>query len=812
MNAAIEAGADACYFGLKHFSARAKVGFDLAELPEVMRTLHRRGVRGYLTFNTLVFEHELSEAARAIASIAEAGVDALIVQDFGVLRLAREIAPDLELHASTQTSIASADGVAFALEQGAHRVTLARELSLEEVAAIHDKTGADLEIFVHGALCVSYSGQCFSSEAWGGRSANRGQCAQACRLPYEMLVDGERKPLADARYLLSPGDLFALHHVPQIIDAGVSCLKIEGRYKDADYVALTTRSYRQAVDDAWASRPLSVTPRQQLELEQVYSRGLGPHFISGVNHQAVVNGRGPRHRGVQIGVVVAVREASVQIAPAASHEIAPLKPGDGIVFDAADWRSPQEDEEGGRVYEVEPHLNGRLELQFANNTVNFRRIRPGDLVWRTHDPNLDRAVRPFLEPSAPVRKQSVTVHVTARDGQPLESQWRLPSGQFVTVQSAAPLSLAQNRGLTEDTLREQFGRLGNTPYELAELQTEIAGSLFAPASLLNRMRREAVEKLQDLQSRSPERHVYPAPDVHRKTQGHAVTPARLHLLVRTAEQFDAALAIKPDSVTLDYLDLFGLRPSVARVKAAGVEVRVASPRVLKTGEARIIDFLASLECPILIRDAGALSVLRHKTAQPLIGDFSLNAANALTAETYLQLGLTRLTPTHDLNAAQIATLAGNVGPERIEAIPYGHLPVFYTEHCVFCRFLSTGTSYRDCGRPCEHHRVALRDGQGRAHPVVADVGCRNTVFGGEAQEASAHMGAWLAAGIGHFRLEFVEESARQVEQVTAAFRAYLSYRISAKQLRDELTRLAPEGTTEGSLFVPEGFDRFPILQ
>src|SRR5579863_10373280 len=283
LHAAIEAGADACYFGLKHFTARAKVGFDLAELPEVMRTLHSRGVRGYLTFNTLVFDHELAEAARALAAIAEAGVDAILVQDLGMLRLAHEVAPDLELYASTQTSIASADGVEFLRGQGAHRITLARELSLEEVAAIYEKTGADLEIFVHGALCVSYSGQCFSSEAWGGRSANRGQCAQACRLPYEMLVDGELEPLADARYLLSPGDLSALQHLPQIIATGVRCLKIEGRYKGADYVALTTRAYRQAVDDAWLGRPLSITPRQELELEQVYSRGLGPHFISGVN-------------------------------------------------------------------------------------------------------------------------------------------------------------------------------------------------------------------------------------------------------------------------------------------------------------------------------------------------------------------------------------------------------------------------------------------------------------------------------------------------------------------------------------------------
>ncbi len=256
MQAAIEAGADSVYFGLKHFSARAKVGFTLSELPEAMRTLHRRGVRGFVTFNTLVFEHELSAAADAIAAIADAGADALIVQDLGVCRLAHEIAPDLELHASTQMSITNAEGVRLAQSFGVDRVTLARELSLEEIRAIVAQTDCDLEIFVHGALCVAYSGQCFSSEAWGGRSANRGQCAQACRLPYEMIVDGVLRPLGDARYLLSPGDLYALHQVPEIVEAGVSALKIEGRYKDADYVALATRAYRKAVDAAIAGKEL----------------------------------------------------------------------------------------------------------------------------------------------------------------------------------------------------------------------------------------------------------------------------------------------------------------------------------------------------------------------------------------------------------------------------------------------------------------------------------------------------------------------------------------------------------------------------
>src|SRR3984885_4792986 len=315
LRAAIEAGADAVYFGLKHFTARAKVGFELEELPEVMRTLHRRGVRGYVTFNTLIFEHELDEAARTAAAIVEAGADALIVQDLGILRLLREIAPDVELHASTQMSITDAEGVRFAQSFGADRVTLARELSLGEVRTIREQTGCPVEMFVHGALCVAYSGQCFSSEAWGGRSANRGQCAQACRLPYELIVDDVPKPLADARYLLSPGDLCTIDHIPQIVELGITALKIEGRYKDAEYVALTTQAYRKAVDAAYEQKASPITPLDKLQLEQVYSRGLGAHFLSGTNHQSVVQGRAPRHRGVRAGRVTRVLINGVEVEP-----------------------------------------------------------------------------------------------------------------------------------------------------------------------------------------------------------------------------------------------------------------------------------------------------------------------------------------------------------------------------------------------------------------------------------------------------------------------------------------------------------------
>ena len=812
------------YFGLTHFTARAKSGFTMTELPEALKTLHRRGVKGYVTFNTLIFDDELRAAARALAAIAEAGADAILVQDWAAVALARRIAPDLEIHGSTQMSITSVEGVKHAQELGVRRMILARELSLDEIRAIRAQTDAELELFVHGALCVSYSGQCFSSEAWGGRSANRGQCAQACRLPYEMIVDGRPEPLGDARYLLSPGDLYALEQVPEIVRIGISALKIEGRYKDAAYVALTTRAYRKAVDDAWFDPCVGgkqpVDRRVAAELEQVYSRGLGPFFLSGTNHQSVVRGRAPRHRGLRVGRVTRVTPASVEVNPESDPAIPRLKPGDGVVFDAADWRSPEEREEGGRIYQVAPAAGGSLELAFANGAVNTARIRPGDLVWRTHDPEIDKSARPYTTATSPVSKQKVDVHVMAREGQPLELEWSLPARPDVRVNvvSETPLASAQNRGLTAEFLREQLGRLGNTPYELGELRLECEGSPFAPSSVLNHLRRQAVEELAALQSRTLAIEIHdplgavaqllPAP------KPAASGGIKLHLLVRTAEQLNATLAVAaelaPASITLDYLDLYGLLPSLERVRAAGIEARVASPRILKPGDQRIADFLLRCETPVLVRSAGLLETLRSAGVR-LDGDFSLNAANAISADMLLAMGLARVTPTHDLNAAQIAALARGVDPARLEAIAYHHLPVFHTEHCVFCRFLSTGTSYRDCGRPCEKHQVALRDSGGRAHPVMADVGCRNTVFGAEAQEASLHLTEWLAAGIRHFRLEFVHETSDQVTRVGRAFADFFAGRSTLQELHRLLQRSAPEGVTEGSLFVPASA-LLPVLQ
>lgn len=820
LQAAIEAGADAVYFGLKHFTARAKVGFSLEELPEVMQKLHLRGVKGYVTFNTLVFDHELKEATKTIAAIAESNVDSIIVQDLGIAKLAHQIAPELELHGSTQMSITNAAGVELAKSFGVSRVVLARELSLAEVQEIRNQTDCELEIFVHGALCVSYSGQCFSSEAWGGRSANRGQCAQACRLPYEMILDGQVKPLGDARYLLSPGDLYTLHQIPEIIKVGISALKIEGRYKDENYVALTTQAYRKAVDEAYQELPSSLTKKTELQLEQVYSRGLGPYFISGTNHQTVVNGRSPRHRGVFIGKVTKVLSDKVTIKTEKNLEHAPLKAGDGLVFDAANWSSPQEMEEGGRVYQVITLKNGQAELSFGKNTVNFTRIRVGDLVWRTDDPEIEKIAKPFTQAKTAVAKQPLNVVVKASIGEHLEITWQLvnkPSIQ-VTVISSEILVQAENNQLTKEFLSEQLSRLGNTTYKLNEIKLAQVGNPFIPSSLLNDLRRQAVAKLTELQGQKkslvtldPVITLEKVSEQIKPTSLAKETSTFLHLLVRTPEQLETAIKLQPTTITLDYLDLYGLRPAIEKVQVSNITVRVASPRVFKPGEEKILDFLLKLDCEILVRAAGLLQQLQGKSHPKLIGDFSLNAANLVSADILLNLGLTRLTPTHDLNGEQIANLAKGVGGEKIEVVAYQHLPVFHTEHCVFCRFLSSGTSYKDCGKPCETHQIGLKDLSGRIHPVMADVGCRNTVFGAEAQEASLHLDKWLKVGIKHFRLEFVHEKASEVKQITSVFQDALIGKISTQELNKKLQKITSGKVTQGSLFVANGYRSLPLL-
>src|SRR6202011_3473254 len=379
-------------------------------LPEIMGYLHRYGVRGFVTFNTLIFTDELQEAGHALVELEQAGVDAIIVQDLGLARLAREVAPELELHASTQMTITSPEGLQLARELGITRAVLARELSLRELKRFPTDE-FQVEVFVHGALCVAYSGQCLTSESLGQRSANRGECAQACRLPYQLLVDGRPKDLGDKRFLLSPQDLAGIEEIPELIRLGVASFKIEGRLKSPEYVAAVTRVYRDAIDRAIASieseNDISGVPEGDLySLEMTFSRGLFSGWLHGVNHQRLVNGRCGKKRGAFVGFVQNIGKDFVEI----NSEVE-VKPGDGIVFDAG---GDTEHEQGGRIYEVRSRR-----LHFRNGQIDLQQVKVGDRLWKTDDPALNRQLRQSFARDPERARTPVDMVVSGQSGSPL---------------------------------------------------------------------------------------------------------------------------------------------------------------------------------------------------------------------------------------------------------------------------------------------------------------------------------------------------------------------------------------------------------
>src|SRR6059058_863061 len=381
LRAAVAAGADAVYFGLRGgFNARARAdNFAVADLPRIFDFLRARGVKGFVTFNTLVFDRELPVAEAALADIARAGADAILIQDLGIARLAHEVCPELPLHASTQMTISSAEAAAIAQTLGVTRVVLPRELSIAEIRAMSARTDLELECFVHGALCVSWSGQCLTSEALQHRSANRGQCAQSCRLPYDLVVDGRIETAREdeqLNYLLSPRDLAAYDLLPELLAAGVSCFKIEGRMKGPEYVANVVDKYRRALDGAVLSK------RDEEELRYSFSRSFSHGFLKGSDHQELVHGLYPGHRGVLVGRVEEVHARARHVIVRAEKDAPELKAGDRMLFDQG---KPEDDEPRGGLHACDMVGAGLLKLVFGGpdqSTLDLRLVRAGDVVWK----------------------------------------------------------------------------------------------------------------------------------------------------------------------------------------------------------------------------------------------------------------------------------------------------------------------------------------------------------------------------------------------------------------------------------------------
>lgn len=786
--AAVANGADSIYFGLPRFNARIRAdNFSEQDLPELMDYLHRHGVRGLVTFNTLIFTNELEAARDQLLRIRDAGVDAIIVQDIGLARMARALTPDLKLHASTQMTITSPEALAFVDRHfRLDRAVIARENSLREIRLFHaDEPGAvPLETFVHGALCVAYSGQCLTSESLGQRSANRGECAQACRMTYDLICDGEPVDLGDRRYLLSPQDLAGIDQIPALIEAGVTSFKIEGRLKSPEYVAAVTRVYRRALD----SLHYRATPRDRYELEMAFSRGLSPGWLEGSDNQSLVHARFGKKRGAFVGKIEAVGPDWVEVTSAT-----PMRNGDGVVFDTG---GDTDREQGGRVYEI----RGKR-LFFQRGKLDPRRIAPGDLVWKTDDPQLNAELRQSWKTenrAAQVRK-ALTWEAVGGPGKPLRLR-DVESG--IEIESATPLAAAVNRPLTPEFLTQQLGRLGDTEFELASLSVKLDGDLILPVSELNRMRRELVGRLQALAPvEAPRAPATATLEELMPVRDDPTMPAPvLRVLCRTLPQIEAALAAGVARIYADFEDLRRYTDAVQLVRqSGGGEIFLATPRIQKAGESGLFKTVERAEPDgVLVRNLGGAGYFQQ-TSLKTVADFSLNIANPISAAFFKEQGFEQLTISYDLNIAQVLDLLKAALPDWFELTLHQHMPMFHMEHCVFCAFLSKGKDFRDCGRPCDRHAVELRDRVGQRHILSADTGCRNTLYNGRAQSGARYLSDLTGSGLRSYRVELLRETRAEAEKTIGIYQGLLAGRVDGPALWETLRVESRLGITEGTL-------------
>lgn len=778
LRAAVAGGADAVYLGLRRFGARARArNFDLSELTLALRWLHDHGRRGYVTLNTLLLDAELPELELTLRALAAAGADAVIVQDLGLFALARAVAPSLPLHASTQLTVSDAAGAAAAAELGAVRVTLARELSLREIAAIAAEATVELEVFVHGALCLSYSGQCLASQALARRSANRGVCAQLCRLPHALLIDGTARPHGEQPYPLSPCDLDASELVPELLAAGVAALKIEGRMKSPAYAAATAALYRACVDAATEPGAPSPAPELRQTALQTFTRGSGLGHLAGRDPQRLVEGRGSDHRGLHVGTVRrrlrrhGQERLEVEL-------IAPLDRGDGVVVEV----SVGDDQElGGKVWtltldghDVAHATPGRpVELWFGPQRP-LPAVAAGRRLFRTHDPARAAAAEALAARRPEPRRLHLRLEGTV--GQHPQLTGATEDGVEASVSLPVVLPEAAE-SMDPEAPRKKLGRLGESPFVAASIELALPARGYVPPSALNRARRALVEALLDRGHR-----VHATADttlealLTRPPRPTPRLPDGLVVLCREPGQTAAALAAGADAILLDLRDLTLTAATLRALRAAGaLHVGVALPRVATPASSAIVRQLLKLAPDVLLlRNLGQLPLVA--TGIPCVADTSLNVTNRLAAATLLQRGVQALTPAHDLDTSGLLRLLDGSLALHAEVLLHASLPLFHTAHCFFAAHLSSARDAAHCGRPCRRRFLALQDRTGLELPIRADMAGHNTVFHGTARSFARLVPELRRRGVGRFRIELLAEDADATARLVSDCRRRLDQR------------------------------------
>ena len=782
--AAVENGANAIYLAGNAFGARAYASnFDREALREAIHFAHLRKVAIHVTVNTIVADEEMGPLRDYLRFLYEAGADAVLVQDLGVARVAHETVPDLPLHASTQMSVSSLEGVRALAELGFTRVVLARELSLKEIRHICAHAPVEIETFMHGALCVCYSGQCLMSSMIGGRSGNRGRCAQPCRLPYTLVDEKGQDVLGDeaGSYLLSPRDLSTIDVIPDLIEAGVSSLKIEGRMKRPEYVATVVRTYREAIDTYYAGKGYAVTQEERDDLAQIFNRDFTTAYLEGRPGKAMMSDRRPNNRGLLIGRVTAydwdARIVTVKLSGR-------LGLGDQVDF----WVKV-----GGRVTATISALTdakGRaVEEGQAGDTVSFAipsAVRDHDRVFKVYDARLMERAKETYASGAPVRRIPVAIAVRAAIGEPLTVTLCDAEGHRGEGRTDFIGESARKRPLSEEIIRKQVSRLGTSVYEMKSLHCDIAGEVMVPMSEINEARRKAVEALDALRLKEIEvREHRPEPKFTDRIA--RPTPKKAHFLVAvdTLGKAEAALAAGADGI------LFGGESYEHRVIApeeyerawqmareAGARIDFNTPRIVHDGQQkhveRLLDaFAAFPPDAVHVHNIAMLALVRRLTDFAIHADYSLISYNKQTLAFLKDYGASSATLSPELTAKEIRQLAKE-SPLPLTCIVHGRLELMVSNYCVTGSFLG-GCGEGPCTQPCTRGHFALKDRKDALFPLAMDQFCHMHVLNSKVLSMMPHAMKFRAAGIETMQIEAKAMGEKEIAAIVKAYRKAMAF-------------------------------------
>ena len=795
--AAIHNGADAIYIGMPEFNARGRTkDHSLTELEEIINLCHLYGVKVHLAFNILIFEDELNKAIELLYKVLPLGPDAIIVQDLGLARVIRRMSANQVIHASTQMTITCDLAIACLEELNIQRFVLARECSLTDIQKIKQQTSKELEVFVHGALCVAYSGQCYTSESIGGRSANRGQCAQSCRLDYDLIVDGKKHSTFDRRYLVSPLDLMGLAEIPKLQDLGVTSFKVEGRLKGPDYVAATARHYKAVMRDGIGNDFKNKTT----ELERTYSRGFFTGWLHGVDHQKLVEGTYSNHRGEFLATVQSVGPTSFSIKTSR-----PISPGDGLVLSGKNSK-----EFGAFVY----HINSRgdeREISFEKN-FDYRKILSGMRVFLNKDPKLEKELAKSWGAREQQKKIPLNLHISGQTGKFLEIQARDDQANLVTTVSEHILQKAKDYSASHDEILQTIGALGAVAFSLGQIVWDLQDGLFIPNKILKDMRKDMVKKMEQMRTQVAPVSLNFVELAQIKSDLALTTGlARLTLMLRSQKQLEEFLSEsklaqenwknKISRVILDYEFGKNYADSVQMLKDFGLPVYIATTRILRPGELNNLkSILRAGPDGILVRNLGALHFFNlHAPDLPVVADYSFNVTNSKTAEFLIQKGAKEICLGLDLNQWQVDDILNMAPAAWFEIIVHHYMPEFHMEHCVFAAFLSQGSSFRDCNKPCEKHVVSMKDPYGNFHHLAADQECRNTMFATTPTSATGLIQNWYDKGVRSFRIEGLSESGSDLFKKVVTYDQLLQKNIDKNEARESIGGVESFGVSSGQM-------------